>query len=295
MLEPAAVVTTPRAHASLLENVSFEAPPKQILASNSEVGVLARGCRVYVPSLPGAEFSETIAACRILVQQGFCAVPHVPARKIGSSAQVADWLAELRAIGCTDLFLVAGDIKGRAGPYADTLELLDSGVLIDHGFRHLGVAGHPESHPLADAATLADALRIKRDYALSTGTTMWVVTQFVFRAEIFLQWLERHREVIEPMSVQFGFPGPSSLSTLLKYARLCGVASSMRALGKKPSLVSLATHWHPGAMLEAVCHHAEESPVTPLQGCHLFAFGGLKQSVRWLENFKGASHATRTN
>jgi len=293
MWEPA-TVATPGAKARLLENISFEVPPKQLLADNSAVGTMARGCRVYVPFLPGAEFSETIAACKILMQQGLCAVPHLPARKIGSTAQVADWLAELRTIGCTDLFLVAGDTIGRAGPYFDTLELLDSGVVIDHGFRHIGVAGHPESHPVADAATLADALRSKRDYALSTGTTMWVVTQFVFQAEVFLQWLDRHREVIEPMSVQFGFPGPSSLGTLLKYAHLCGVATSLRALGRRPSLVSLATDWHPGAMLEAVCHYAEEFPATPLQGCHLFPFGGLKQSIEWLEHFKGANHDIRT-
>ena len=289
MLEHVAAAT-PGVKTSLLENVSFEATPKQVLAGDSEVGILAQGCRVYVPFLPDADFADSVAACRSLARRGLRAVPHLPARKICATAQAADWLAELRAAGCDELFLIAGDYKNPLGPYADTLALLESGALIDQGFRRIGVAGHPEAHPFADATALADALRIKRDYAVATGTTMWVVTQFVFQAETFIHWLERHREVIEPLSVQFGFAGPSSLGTLLKYVRLCGVATPLRALGRKPSLVSLAANWHPGEMLEAVCHYAEETPVTPLQGCHLFPFGGLKQSVEWLQHCKGVSH-----
>ena len=45
------------------------------------------------------------------------------------------------------VLLLGGDEPKAKGPFADSLEILESGLLRDSGIREIGVAGYPEGHP----------------------------------------------------------------------------------------------------------------------------------------------------
>src|SRR5258707_777793 len=87
-------------------------------------------------------------------------------------------LAELRTGGVEQLLLVAGDGARVAGEFANTLDVLNSGILEESGIARVDVAGYPEGQKSVGATLLWDALKAKHAYAARTGITMHIVTQF---------------------------------------------------------------------------------------------------------------------
>ena len=270
------------AQRELVRNASAELSPRQLASTGPLTDYLSRGTRVYIPSIPGAAWSESIAACRRLSAEGMRPVPHLPARLLRSSGQLDDRLGELAEAGVGDLLLVAGDHKHAAGPYHDTLDVLDSGKLIEHGFRRLGVTAYPEGHPLAPRAQLEAALARKIAYASATDTEMWIVTQFTFASAPAIAWLATMRDRGCPLPVYIGLPGPARLRTLLAFAARCGVSASARMLTRQPRVVRLLKNWSPDDVLQGLARYRVESPGTTLAGIHLFTFGGLPRTSRWL-------------
>ncbi|MDX1757507.1 MAG: methylenetetrahydrofolate reductase [Marinobacter sp.] len=276
--------------AAMARAASLELTPRQILTTDDLSVRLAPGTRVYVPYLPNGHYPDTIAASRHLLANDLVPVPHFPARALASRQQADDWLSQLAEAGVRRLMVIAGDTAKVAGPFADSLALLNADLFAGRPFG-LGVAGHPEGHPVADESALRDALRIKRDYAAATGTDMWVVTQFAFEADSFLTWLHENGDTIAPLPVYFGIAGPTSLRTLLSYAALCGVGVSARALIRHPETARLLRSWTPDGLVEALAHYRVEHPLSLFQGLHIFPFGGLKRSTKWLNNLASAGLA----
>lgn len=272
---------------TLTRSASIEATPRQILADSDLLDWIPAGTFVYVPFLPNAQFSETIDACRHLLAVGLVPVPHFPARVIESYSQTSDWLDSLAALNVRHLMLIAGDRREPAGPFRDTLELLATGVLKDYPGFALGVAGHPDGHPFADQEELARALRIKREYAAATGTHMWVTTQFAFEADVFLDWLSLIHHDITPLPVYFGVAGPTKLRTLIAYAAQCGVGFSARAMRRRPDTARLLRAWTPDGLVRSLAGHLVMHPDALLRGIHIFPFGGLKRSAKWLYELQG--------
>lgn len=266
---------------SLIADFSIEATPRQIVATPALDTLLPSGSAVYVPFLPGADFSETADAVSRLAAAGYRPVPHLPVRRFEDRVQLAGWLARFRGAGAEALLLIAGDVSTPRGPFADTMAVLDSGLLERHGFRRIGVAGHPEGHPFADEATLDRALAHKAAYARDTGTEMWLVTQFTFAAVPIWRWLDRLGDADHGLPVRVGLAGPASIRTLLSYAMQCGVTVSARMLGRRPGMTRMLTgRWTPDEILHALARY-RTSGRGPLDGIHVYPFGGLQRSVQW--------------
>lgn len=271
----------------LARSASIEATPRQILAENDQLEWIPAGTFVYVPFLPNAQYSETIDACRQLLAEGLVPVPHFPARAIESYDQASRWLDSLATLDVRHLMLIAGDRREPDGPFRDTLDLLETGILQDYPAFSLGVAGHPDGHPFADGNELIRALRIKREYAAATGTSMWVTTQFAFEADVFTDWLEATHHEIAPLPVYFGLAGPTKLRTLIAYAAQCGVGFSARAMRRRPDTARLLRAWTPDGLVRSLAGYLVEHPEALLRGIHIFPFGGLKRSARWLYEQQG--------
>ncbi len=275
----------------LVRNASVELSPRQLGSTGPLTDYLSRGTRVYVPSIPGTRWRDTVAACHRLIAEGMRPVPHLPARLMRSAEQLDDRLDKLAEAGVDELLLVAGDHKRAAGPYSDTLDVLESGKLVEHGFRRLGVAAYPEGHPLAARADLETALSRKIAYANATDTDMWIVTQFTFASAHAIAWLAAMRDRGCPLPVYIGLPGPARLRTLLAYAARCGVRASARTLTRQPSVIRLLKSWSPDDLLQGLAQYRAGSTGTTLAGIHLFTFGGLPRTSRWLR----ANGATTRN
>lgn len=125
---------------SLARSASIEATPRQILASDNLAVLLPQGTCVYVPFLPKGQFTDTVAACRRLLDTGMLPIPHVPARMAESRGQLREWLVQLEESRVDRLLLIAGDSEAVAGPFPDTLAVLESGLLAQFRFHGIGVA-----------------------------------------------------------------------------------------------------------------------------------------------------------
>ncbi|MDZ7770506.1 MAG: methylenetetrahydrofolate reductase [Woeseiaceae bacterium] len=230
---------------------------------------------------------DTVAACRQLAAAGMQAVPHLPARAVRSAAELEDWLGALSAAGSSQLLLIAGDRATAAGPYASTLDILTSGLLLEHGFRRIGVAGHPEGHPSVADAELDWALKFKRNYAMATDSDVWIVTQFVFSSARTIDWLRRVRETVNPLPIRIGLPGPAKLRTLLAYAAQCGVSASARVLRNRPDAARLLGRWTPDGLARDFAQSGADTGRPLFSGFHMFPFGGVTATADWLDSLRG--------
>lgn len=285
---PAAVVASPSADAehALRQGASVEATPRE-LAATDVAGLLPLGTEVYMPAPSGAKWADTLAACRALRLQGMVPVPHLTARDLASAAELSARLQALREHGVGALLLIAGDAARPRGPFANTLAVLDSGQLMRWGLRDLRVAVHPEGHPRADESSLASAFAAKIAYAKETATRLLLVSQFAFSASAVLPWWQRMASDGDCPPLRVGVPGPASLAKALAYAARCGIGASARALARRPTLARLASAWQPDEMVAALAAHnanarQEGHPTAPLAGIHVFCFGGLAATARWL-------------
>lgn len=272
---------------ALAAGASLEMPASAHVEAGPSLGLLPPDTRVYLPHTSKTNVEETLAACRTITAAGLRAVPHLAARAVPSLTWLEEWLNRLGAAGTEELFLIAGDRARPAGPFADTLQLLDTGLLARNGFLHLGVAGHPEGHTVASEEAALAALRTKADYAADTGTRMWVVTQFVFDADPVLHWLRRTFDAGVDLPVWVGVPGAGRLRTLWRYAMRCGVGSSTRMLARRPDVaLSLGGGWQPDELIGELSLQYASGAAGAMAGIHLFPFGGLGAGVAWLQRLR---------
>lgn len=271
----------------LVRTASVELTPRQVGAADDLGDDLPLGTRVYVPFVPDAAWQDTVRACERLCASGMVAVPHLAARSVVDAAELRVRLRGLAGAGVTELMLVAGDRRRPVGAFRDTLDILDTGALMEHGMARVGIAGYPEGHPSIEPAQLEAALARKREYAAATGTEMWMVSQFAFEPETVIAWLDALPRRPQPFPVRVGIAGPARLTTLLAFAARCGIGASARALARRPSVVRLLNRWAPDGMLNALAGHRVGATESPFCGIHLFTFGGLPQTARWLRATAG--------
>jgi methylenetetrahydrofolate reductase (NADPH) len=223
---------------------------------------------------------ETCAAIR---RYGFEAVPHIPVRRLKDRVELANVISELVAeAGVSRVLLIAGDAPRAAGPFSSTLEALSTGVLGEHGIRRLFVAGHPEGHPQILDHELRRAEREKFAFAAAHGIEVAFLTQFFFDAAPFLAWVRIVRAQGIDARIVAGLAGPARLTTLFKFALRCSVGPSIRALGSRPDLFAkLVTERDPEPIVRAIVRADADASLGDI-GLHLFSFGGLARTCRWL-------------
>ena len=273
----------------LADGASIELLAREI-ATGGGLAELRPGTDVYVPFPPRAAWQETVEACRALLDAGLRPVPHLAARAVPGKADLRAWLGELAALGVDALMLVAGDREHPAGPYRDTLDVLESALPAEHGFRRLGVTAYPEGHPRIGSAQLERALAQKTEYAAAMGAGagggmrdgMWIVTQFAFSPAPVLAWLDRLADMPRALPVRIGLAGPAPLRKLLAFAVRCGVGASLRMAGQRPGVARLLGNWSPDGFVRECAAYRLGTPSTPFCGIHLFAFGGGAATTRWL-------------
>ncbi len=246
--------------------------------------VLPPGTTVYVAHTPKAAVDDVVRVASKVRAAGLRASPHIVARRIDGERTLRDALRRLSEAGVDQVLLVAGDRNPPAGEFTSTLEILDTGALADHGFRTVGVAGHPEGHPAVAPDTLWSALQTKQSFAERTGTRMHIVTQFSFNPGAVCAWDRQLTEHGIKLPVHIGIAGPTPLPKLIKFAVQCGIGASLGALSKGMGLVGrvagLATS--PDEMLIELVRSCPRQPSSHLVHPHFYAFGGVAATARWL-------------
>ncbi len=263
---------------ALLAGASLEISSRDPAEIDASAGLLEPGTAVYISMPPGQTCHGTVALAARLKRAGFRPVPHVAARRIASREALAEYLA--RAVGEAGVdgaFVIAGDSDRASGPFDSSLALLETGLFQRHDIVHIGVAGYPEGHPGIAASALEAAVAAKKSLALRAGLDLQVVTQFCFESEPVLSWAARMKG--HGLPVRIGLSGPASLPRLLRFAALCGIGNSVRALKARPQAI---TRLLVEAGPEVVVRELARRGGAPIAGVHFFCFGGLVRTARWL-------------
>lgn len=275
-----------RAPAGMTDGYSLEMTARDRPALQEAAPRIQPETPVAITFLPGESMDARIAAAAAVRRLGFEPMPHLSARRIESMAELEDTIRRTVAeAGARRMFLVAGDPPVPAGPFADTLALLRTGLFEAKGISAIGIAGHPEGHPTMDARARWAALEAKRDEIEGRGMATLIVTQFGFAAEPFIDWLEELRARGIDAPVRIGVPGPAGVKTLLRFAAHCGVGASAAVLAKYGvSITRLLGTAGPDALVAALARR-----LTPAHGpvrLHFYPFGGLGQTVDWINDYR---------
>jgi methylenetetrahydrofolate reductase (NADPH) len=270
---------------SLLENFSTETTPPGARKVADFRQHLPIGTDVFITSLPGSDFRETVATARRLRVEGFNPVPHLAARSIPDAAFLAENLRRLTGeAGVSEALVIAGAVAQPVGAFASSMELLETELLDRHGIGRIGIAGHPEGSPDIRDEDVAQALAWKNAFAERTGADLYIVTQFCFEAGPVITWDRKIQAAGNRLPIRIGIPGLASLKTLLNYARLCGIGPSMNFVAKQARNVSkLLTLSAPDRLLTDLATYRTEDAACGIVGCHLYPLGGLEKTTSWVK------------
>jgi len=243
---------------------------------------LASATPIYVSAVPARPPAEQIDTAARLAAAGFEAVPHIAARSFASGADLDRHLGRLvDDAGVRRVLVIGGDLQNPAGPFFAAGEVIESGLLQRRGIAEIGIAGYPDGHPRLSTTELDRALAAKVEAAVETGLAVHIVTQFGFSAATILAWIARLRDQGIDLPVRIGLAGPATLTGLLRYARICGVAASAQGLARHTGLAKhLFGMVAPDTVLRPLAEAAaatELGDVAP----HIFSFGGLATASRW--------------
>ncbi|HUJ76472.1 MAG TPA: methylenetetrahydrofolate reductase [bacterium] len=268
--------------ATLLEDWSLEATRANVEDIKALQSRQLPGSRVYLTALPGVAWQQLATTARRVAQAGLEPVPHLAVRNYDSMAQVAAFLGALREQGLRRVLVIAGDRDVPQGPFASSLELIESGLLGRAGIRAIDVAGYPEGHAKLSHADLSQALRAKVQAAGRLGLEVEVVTQFSFDAKTLLAWLNQLRYEFPRLPVRVGLAGPADASTLLRFAVRCGVRATVRGLGQGLRLMgNLHAERTPLRMIRALAEGWVLQGRSDLS-LHFYTFGGLAKTAAWV-------------
>jgi len=268
----------------LLIGGSFELLPREMHRASEIAALLPTDTCVYIPSLPGLPLARTLEAVKAIREAGLDPVPHVSARRILNGDDFRAFLKEaVSSYGVHRVLLLGGDEPKPKGPFTDSLQILESGLLKDSGIKEIGVAGYPEGHPRIPAAELSAAFQKKLKMTAEQGLGMYVVTQFSFAPNRVVDYCAQLARVAPAVSIYVGVAGPTDPVALARYAQRCGVSASLRALKNLGSgIAQLVTHSDPREQLVAVARYSLQREPSNVVGVHIYSFGGAVRTASWI-------------
>ena len=268
----------------LLIGGSLELMPREMHRAAQIAALLPKDTCIHVPSLPGLPLARTLEAVATIRAAGLDPVPHVSARRILNKDDFRSFLKEaVSKYGVHRVLLLGGDEPRPKGPFADSLQILESGLLVDSGIREIGVAGYPEGHPRIPAADLSAAFKTKQKLTAEQGLGMYVVTQFCFAPSRVVEYCAQLARSAPEVSIYVGVAGPTDPVALARYAQRCGVSASLRALRNLGSgIAQLVTHSDPHEQLVTLARYSMQREPSNVVGVHIYSFGGAMRTASWI-------------
>ena len=264
-----------------LEHPRYEIVP--VGGAREQAVRLPAGAEVSVTCSPTLGIGSTLSLAEDLHGQGYGVVPHLAARLIESEAHLKEVLRRLEWSGLRDVFIVGGDSKVPAGPFASGLELLEAMADSGSGIERVGVPAYPEGHPLVPKGELMRALLAKQPFA------SYVVTQICFDPGKILGWLAEARRGGLKLPVYAGVPGVVDRRKLLRISLKIGLGDSVRFLKKQTGLTGRLLRprgYSPDALIEGLSPYVGD-PEYGLRGFHINTFNHVEETEEWRRRMLG--------
>jgi methylenetetrahydrofolate reductase (NADPH) len=229
------------------------------------------GTEIYITAVPTQTEDELVAAARNVRLAGLEPVVHIAARRLPSNEMLSGMLARLNGEAHVRRLLVIGGDVNPVGPFADALAVIQKGRLRDAGIEEIGIGAYPEGHPQIPAERLEAALDEKIAAAAAQGLSVYLASQFSFSPERVVAWLKQLRACGITRRVSVGMVGPTSVPSLIRFAKRCGVSTSLRGL-MSGAATALIGNVGPDRIIEALdLAQGAIGDVHP----HYFTFGNL--------------------
>ena len=267
-------------------SASIEISPKQAVENEDLPGLFPAGTRVYITDV-GTDTAETLTKGAARVKDlGYTPVPHFASRRLTTKQALEDRIKMMtEQAGVTDVLVIGGGLEKEAGEFDSTMKVLETGFFDKYGIKHMGVAGHPEGSPDFTEETAIEALRFKQSFNERSDIDLRIVTQFGFDAEKFVSWAEDLSKLGISLPVHLGVAGPAKLTTLVKFAAMCGVGNSISFLKKRMGAVlTMASGFDPDEIVNPIETSAMSAENSPIAQIHVFPFGGVRKSAEWLKD-----------
>ena len=276
---------------SFLKEYSIEVMPRTAEKITSFQEILPKGTRVYIAHLEGTPIEDMIATARRVAREGYAVMPHLPARIIKDQATLKDWLNQYQGEADVDkALLLAGGVASPHGHFESSMQLLETGLFDQMGFKRLHVAGHPEGNkeidPDGSTKNVEEAMHWKQGFSERTDADMALATQFAFEAGPIIQWADAIKAAGVDIPIHIGIAGPAKLQTLIKFAIACGVGPSLKILQKRAmDVTKLLLPYEPTQVLTELANHKAQNPHFNITHVHFFPIGGIKVNATWaIEN-----------
>jgi methylenetetrahydrofolate reductase (NADPH) len=204
-------------------------------------------------------------------------VPHVAARVVRDKGHLREILARLDEARVESVFVPGGDASEPAGDYDCALDLLRDMADIGHDFEDVGIAAHPEGHPLVDDEDLLRLLKEKQEYA------NYLVTQMCFDPDVMISWLRTIRQAGVTLPAWLGLPGVAEIPKLIALSLKIGVGQSVKVLKKQKGLIRKmisAKPYQPDDLLAGLQPYLDDGELD-IPGLHLFCFNNVERTERW--------------
>ncbi len=235
---------------------------------------------IYITMIPGADCRETIEAANGIQAAGKQAIPHIAARSFSGPEVLNKCLSGLQDSGIKRVLLIGGGVPEPAGEYASVMDLLKTGLFAENGINSFDFAGHPEGNPDDPKSEyhLLEKLKWTKEREFSTR----IVTQWSLNSQKTNNWISDLREKGVSNPILLGIPGPSTIKTLMRFAKVCGVKASTQVLRKQGMNIS-----------KLMFVNKPDKIISELSGydqLHLYPFGGIEKSAAWLTEWQNINH-----
>jgi methylenetetrahydrofolate reductase (NADPH) len=274
----------PHVLANLLRNYSAEVTCRDEKSIRAAEKLMPPGSEVFIVSLPSDKQDRSVAVAAGLRNAGLVPVPHLVARNIGSRVDFEVLLRRLTSEAGVDRALIlGGDRSEPIGAFDSSQQLLETGLLEASGIRKIKLSWYPEGHPRISDSELAKARAAKLRIAAARGLEVELIGQFCFESAPIIASARHLRAEGIQVPLRVGVAGPASRASLLKYAMICGVGASVRALKERPGTRSLINNETPERLLRDVAHAQAEEPRLGIHRAHFFTFASLASTVQFVE------------
>ena len=173
------------------------------------------------------------------------------------------------------VLLIGGGQNKPEGEFNCVMDMLETGLFSKYKINAIDYAGHPEGNP--DDPNSENNLIEKLNWSDENGIKSRIITQWCFDTEKANKWILELREKGINSPIHIGIPGPSTLKTLMRFAKVCGVKASTTVLKKQGLNIS-----------KLMFVSKPDKIISQLKGykqLHLYPFGGIEKSSEWLHNW----------
>ena len=266
-----------------LDGFSVEVTPKAASKIENFEDYIPSGTLVYIAHIEGTPIDEMVATAKKINDQGFCAMPHFPARIIKDKNVLEDWISRYKnEANVSNALLIAGGANKPYGEYDSSIQLIESELFDKADFNNLHIAGHPEGSmdidPDGSTTNVDHALAWKNEFSKRPDANLALTTPFSFDANSVISWANNIKEAGIDIPVHIGIAGPAKLQTLLRYSIECGVGASIKIIQKRAKdLTKLLLPYKPTNIITELATYKANNPSFNIEKVHFFPLGGIKQ------------------